>query len=112
MVSGMRKSVKYSKLWKSSISLKEDPDSWGGIDFIAFETVPLARKTQRAIRGALGRTLDNTSLVIKQWQISTVRPDGRYPQESTLVGEGLDVRIRICTSQQGCTRDFSSRWHW
>lgn len=68
----------------------DDPDSWEGIDLIAFETVPLAREIC-SIRGAMGRLLDNTSIISKSWWISTVWPDGKYPQERTLGGDRLGV---------------------
>lgn len=65
----------------------DDPDSWEGIDLIAFETVPLVREI-RAIRGAM---LNITPIISKSWWISTVWPDGKYPEESTPGGEGLGV---------------------
>lgn len=68
----------------------DDPDSWEGIDLIAFETVPLVREI-RAIRGAMRRLLYITPIISKSWWISTVWPDGRYPEESTPGGERLGV---------------------
>lgn len=68
----------------------DDPDSWEGIDLIAFETVPLVREI-RAIRGAMRRLLNITQIISKSWWISTVWPDGKYPEESTPGGERLGV---------------------
>ena len=72
------------------------PDIWDALDFVAFETVPLRREIT-AIRRAVARlqTLKNWApsdksgnegtQQIKPWWISTVHPDGRYP-EMTLEG--------------------------
>ncbi|KAH8116603.1 Homocysteine S-methyltransferase [Phellopilus nigrolimitatus] len=66
---------------------------WPLIDAIAFETVPLAREI-RAIRRAMGRLssyLGARGLAVKPWWISTVWPNGCFPQEASPGGERLSA---------------------
>jgi homocysteine S-methyltransferase len=76
-------------------------ETWDKIDYIAFETVPLAREV-KAIRRAVGRLAmdlqrdgraemgeDGDGGLMKPWWISTVWPNGRFPQESSSGGPHL-----------------------
>ena len=65
-----------------------DPDCWAQIDYIAFETVPLAREI-RAIRQAMKDLYSSSNVQLKPWWISTVWPDGKFPQERSHGGERL-----------------------
>ena len=61
-----------------------DIDTWATIDCIAFETVPLVREIT-AIRGAMALLEEELKpraqrFPWKPWWISTVWPEGRYPQ--------------------------------
>lgn len=72
-------------------------ETWTAIDLIGFETVPLAREV-RAIRGAMGKLREEMgrtnsgSTSQKPWWISTVWPDGQFPEERTPGGEHLVVK--------------------
>ena len=71
-----------------------DPDTWDALDFVAFETVPLRREIH-AIRRAVARLQNEKGLEpclmsgehkathMKPWWISTVHPDGQYPERGT-----------------------------
>ncbi|KAK7677532.1 hypothetical protein QCA50_019538 [Cerrena zonata] len=59
---------------------KEDEEVWGAIDFIAFETVPVTREI-KAIRRAMGILQVEGGIESKPWWISTVWPDGKYPEK-------------------------------
>jgi homocysteine S-methyltransferase len=67
----------------------EDKSTWSNIDYIAFETVPLAREVT-AIRRAMTRLRLEHAASPKPWWISLVFPDGVYP-EMTLDGGHLTV---------------------
>lgn len=68
-----------------------DEETWKKVDFVAFETVPLAREV-KAIRQAM-RTIHANGALRKPWWISLVFPDGKYPETSTsLPGEHLSVK--------------------
>ncbi|KAG7439475.1 Homocysteine S-methyltransferase [Guyanagaster necrorhizus] len=61
-----------------------DRETWGQIDCLAFETIPLVREI-RAIRKAMGMveariTQDGLGLESKPWWIEAVFPDGVYPE--------------------------------
>ncbi|RDX55226.1 Homocysteine S-methyltransferase [Lentinus brumalis] len=74
----------------------DEPELWDVLDFVAFETVPLRREIT-AIRRAvaqlqiakgltpIGAPRKEDSQRMKRWWISTVHPDGRYP-EMTIEG--------------------------
>ncbi|EPQ57135.1 Homocysteine S-methyltransferase [Gloeophyllum trabeum ATCC 11539] len=65
-----------------------DLDVWSSIDCLAFETVPLIREV-KAIRKAVTALYQGHSgpgASKKPWWISTVFPDGRYPQAKLLDG--------------------------
>ncbi|KAH9829094.1 Homocysteine S-methyltransferase [Rhodofomes roseus] len=67
----------------------DDPETWAMIDLVAFETVPLSREV-KAIRRAVGKLqkgLDGRGMEMKKWWVSTVWPDGRYPEEREPGGE-------------------------
>lgn len=56
---------------------------WPHIDAIAFETVPLSREII-AIRSAMSRLNDHLKTIglpTKPWWVSTVWPDGQFPEE-------------------------------
>ena len=59
-----------------------DAATWGSIDALAFETIPLAREV-RAIRRAVA-ALEDDSLVPedrKPWWVCTVYPGGEFPEQ-------------------------------
>lgn len=58
-----------------------DDNTWSKIDWICFETVPVAREIT-AIRLALGDLLEETNS--KRFWISCVFPNGRFPDGSTV----------------------------
>ncbi|KAI5117859.1 hypothetical protein M0805_007702 [Coniferiporia weirii] len=62
-----------------------DGSVWSLIDAIAFETVPLARElfAIRRAMGSLAVHLAARNLPMKPWWLSTVWPNGRFPQESS-----------------------------
>ncbi|KAI0708944.1 Homocysteine S-methyltransferase [Cerioporus squamosus] len=74
----------------------DKPDIWDVVDFVAFETVPLRREIT-AIRTAVARleaakgwapfnvTREEGCQRMKRWWISTIHPDGHYP-ETTVEG--------------------------
>ncbi|KAI0743644.1 Homocysteine S-methyltransferase [Daedaleopsis nitida] len=68
----------------------DDPETWAALDFVAFETVPLRREIH-AIRSAVTQLQSTRGLRpytdalddakrMKPWWISTVHPDGKYPE--------------------------------
>ena len=59
----------------------ENKEVWDGIDFIAFETVPLRREI-KAIRWAM-RNIDEELGMKKLWWISTVHSGGNFPEEKS-----------------------------
>lgn len=70
----------------------ESPSVWDTIDFIAFETVPLTTEII-AIRKAMGRLYATfPALHAKPWWISTVWPNGQFPEEAMTDGQRLSVR--------------------
>ncbi|GBE80531.1 Homocysteine S-methyltransferase [Sparassis crispa] len=70
----------------------EDKDTWDAIDFVAFETVPLAREIT-AIRRAVGLLLGEVgALQMKRWWIATVYPGGHFPGELSPGGGKLTVQ--------------------
>ncbi|TBU25169.1 Homocysteine S-methyltransferase [Dichomitus squalens] len=108
----------------------ENREVWDEIDFVAFETVPLRREIT-GIRRAIAKLQKTKGLeqvarsgasevnTMKRWWISTVYPDGRYPEmkpggeqatvaevaEAALLGE--DERLSVpwgfginCTSPE------------
>ncbi|TFY64155.1 hypothetical protein EVJ58_g2800 [Rhodofomes roseus] len=72
----------------------DDPETWVLIDLVAFETVPLSREV-KAIRRAVGKLqkeLEGRGMEMKKWWVSTVWPDGRYPEEREPGGERVSPR--------------------
>ncbi|KAJ3971153.1 Homocysteine S-methyltransferase [Lentinula raphanica] len=72
----------------------EDQVAWSGIDYIAFETVPLTREI-KAIRRAMGHLGEEMrarqGFSEKPWWISMVFPDGLYPETNQ---DGIS-RLRV-----------------
>ncbi|KAH8106894.1 Homocysteine S-methyltransferase [Cristinia sonorae] len=66
-----------------------DRETWDLIDGIAFETIPLTREI-RAVRKAIEIVRKEGLLVDKPWWISTLYPDGKFP-ERKLTGEHVSV---------------------
>ena len=67
----------------------DDRETWDMLDLVAFETVPLSREIT-AIRRAVGllqEELGERDANMKNWWLSTVWPDGRYPEELAPSGE-------------------------
>lgn len=65
-----------------------DPKTWGQIDCVAFETVPLLREI-RAIRKAMEMVearIKRDGLEPKPWWIETVFPDGKFPETPRVGG--------------------------
>jgi homocysteine S-methyltransferase len=54
--------------------------AWNKFDFIALETVPLVREIEGIKRAVKAFYTENPGLERKPWWISTVWPDGRYPE--------------------------------
>lgn len=66
----------------------DDPETWDMVDLVAFETVPLSREVT-AIRRAVGhlqQELRVRDAEMKKWWVSTVWPDGRFPEELVFGG--------------------------
>ncbi|KZT29094.1 Homocysteine S-methyltransferase [Neolentinus lepideus HHB14362 ss-1] len=62
------------------------PDVWSSFDCLAFETVPLIHEV-KAIRKAVNALYESQpGLQQKPWWISTVWPNGHYPQSRSLDG--------------------------
>lgn len=82
----------------------EDRETWDALDFVAFETVPL-RSEIRAIRRAVARLQGARGLVpfdtpntgdgkaMKPWWISTVHPDGQYPEMKASGGRASTTEV-------------------
>ncbi|KAK0225380.1 Homocysteine S-methyltransferase [Armillaria fumosa] len=69
-----------------------DPETWGQIDCLAFETIPLLREIQ-AIRKAMEMVearIKRDGLESKPWWIEAVFPDGLFP-ETPRAGGTLSV---------------------
>lgn len=78
---------------------KSNHEIWRKIDCVGFETVPLVKEV-KAIRSAMG-SLANASGQEKPWWISTVWPNGTYPQEVVPGGRrlgALDVLHAVLAS--------------
>ncbi|KAI0058120.1 Homocysteine S-methyltransferase [Artomyces pyxidatus] len=71
----------------------EDWETWAGIDFVVFETVPLAREIE-AVRRAMSRLRQDPipSLDWKPWWISTVYPGGQFPETARPGSGNLTVQ--------------------
>ncbi|THH29085.1 hypothetical protein EUX98_g5107 [Antrodiella citrinella] len=68
----------------------DDEETWDLIDGVAFETIPLTREIQ-AVRRALGSLKrESKSNIDKPWWISTLYPDGLFP-EKRLAGGHVEV---------------------
>lgn len=83
----------------------EDPGVWDAIDFIAFETVPLTTEII-AIRKAVDRMhMGFPALDAKPWWISTVYPNGQFPEE-VASGDGRvsvrDVTLALYGNHELC----------
>lgn len=70
----------------------DDAATWGAVDFIAFETVPLVREV-RAIRMAM-KALEERGAGVgsKPWWISCVFPGGQFPETA---GEGDGGKVPV-----------------
>lgn len=72
----------------------DDEDTWGGIDCVLFETIPLlweVRGIKRAVE-ALRKRIGEARM--KWWSISSIFPDGIYPQmtpRQSMVDDGSRV---------------------
>lgn len=76
-----------------------DSPTWNQINCIAFETVPLLREIT-AIRRAVRALYEQTPNVErKPWWISTVYPDGRFPQ-----GGDISQVVDALTKEEGGER--------
>ncbi|KAJ7678688.1 Homocysteine S-methyltransferase [Mycena rosella] len=69
----------------------DDEATWAGLDFIAFETVPLVREI-RAIRRAMAALEARRGVGRKPWWISFVFPEGQFPES---VGDGERAKIPV-----------------
>ncbi len=86
------------------------PESWKAIDFVAFETVPLAREIL-AIRKAVGMLQKDASWSgisdrPKPWWISTIYPGGQYPEEKTVGGDRLEIAEVVQAFLSGESVDY------
>jgi homocysteine S-methyltransferase len=69
----------------------EDEETWGMIDIIAFETIPVLWEVRAIKRAMAGLTREGKER--KPWWISLVFPGGRFPQESEgMLGERVGAR--------------------
>ncbi|TFK54571.1 Homocysteine S-methyltransferase [Heliocybe sulcata] len=65
----------------------KQPDTWSSFDCLAFETVPLIREVKGIRRAVKFLYESQLGLERKPWWISTVWPEGRYPQAKLLDGQ-------------------------
>ncbi|RPD78095.1 Homocysteine S-methyltransferase [Lentinus tigrinus ALCF2SS1-7] len=97
----------------------DEPEVWDAVDFVAFETVPLRREIT-AIRRAVAELQTTKDLVpigvprndgnrmMKRWWISTVHPDGRYP-EMTVEGRRATT-TEVAEAALLCENELPSPW--
>ncbi|KAH9949044.1 Homocysteine S-methyltransferase [Amylocystis lapponica] len=80
----------------------QDAETWAALDFVAFETVPLAREVC-AIRMAVRRLGAEDGVRMKPWWISAVCPGGRLPEEQSPGGARVSVRevVRLALQSEG-----------
>ncbi|KAG8732191.1 AdoMet-homocysteine methyltransferase [Ceratobasidium sp. 414] len=78
------------------------PDTWGAIDIVAFESVPLLREA-RAIRRAMTLLASaNPAIRIPPWWISFNFPEGTLvEQNSAGVHYSVADAVRVCFEQAG-----------
>lgn len=67
--------------------------TWKKIDCIAFETIPLLREITAIRRAVRALYEQNPAVERKPWWISTVYPDGRFPQGCE-IGQVVDTALR------------------
>jgi len=81
----------------------QDYETWASVDYLAFETVPLTREITAIRRAVAGLGSDMT----KPWWISTVWPQGRFPEKSVGDSEhtsAVKVVAALLGDEQGAAR--------
>lgn len=91
----------------------DDREMWDIVDLVAFETVPLSREIT-AIRRAVGQLQEELRVrhaVMKKWWMSTVWPDGRFPEE-LVSGGGRALPGQVVQSLLGHTDSSAIPQPW